>query len=378
MAQQEESLAIAPAPVMPSLPVEIALLRMSRAHPVKMQDLYVPPGHWTETFFQKPSRRERRAAQEEELAREDEAKQEEERQSALGKILVQLKQTATEPQAVPEPVVLYNTSKKKGFKPSRPKLESPSYMKRMVETVELIEMRSLKLFNTDEKEIDWLCGWMDGMTQQIIEKIREAADSFKSREQWSILAKVASGILAGISVLFGISLLTSPAGGVIVGGLLLASGILSIVNLIFEETHVWDWVAEKIAGDDKKLCDQLKAWIPAGVGMLSMLVGSAGTIGALFFEAFNMIREMLMAGKTVADIAKHIAKMAEGAASSKMLTAQAETEHMQTQVTLSDGNLKGALERLRQISSMVKRSCTAAHQMIANELKASQMQEIQG
>lgn len=385
MAQQEDSLAVSPQAVVPSLPVEIALHRISRAK-VSEREIYVPPGHWTEAYFQVPSKRERRrAAREQEADREEGAEREEESQSELSRLCREINRTATPSQSTPEPVVLYAESeaksKKRDFKPSSPRLDSPtspSYMKRMVDMVVKMETSATKMMRTEEDGIDWICGWIDSLSEKIIEHIRDAAEVFKNRESWSILAKVASGILAGISVVFGVSLLTTPAGGVLVGGLLIASGVLSIVNLILEETKVWDTVAEKIAGDDKKLRDQLKVWIPAGVGMLSMLVGSAGSIGAVFMGAFTMTHQMLMAGKTVAEIGKHISQMAEGVANSKMINAQAETQHMQTQVDLTDSSLKGALERLRQLGSMVNRACSSAHKIIAGSTKVAQMQEIQG
>lgn len=380
MAEQERSLAVVPPRGTPSLPVEIALHQMGRVK--EPPPHFDPPGpDWVKAYHQ-PKKRvalERGgSAARPEVPEEDE-------QSELRSILMRLQQTARPAQAKPEPVVLYAEAEekpqRKKYTPSTPALDSSTrvnHMKCVVRTCLAIEETSMKTVSSDEKGVDFLCDWMTQLSTQLIEHIREAGEIFKQRETWSILAKIASGILAAISLLFGISLVATPAGGMLVGGLLIASGLLSIVNLILEETKVWDWVANQIAGDDKKLSDQLKVWIPAGVGMLSALVGSAGSVAALFMEAFNMVQQMLLVGKTVTDIAKHISSMAEGVATSESIKSQAESEHIQTQIDMSDGNLRGALDRLKQVGGMVHRSISSAHRMIANSTKAAQMAEIQG
>ena len=385
MAQKEESLTVVAPGLIPSLPTEIALRRISKMHVQETSPYFDPQGpEWVKAYF--PQNRHREHSQEHASAESFD----EERHSALRKILVQLQRTSTPPQSPSEPTILYAEPKAKPklrtFTPSRPTLDAPDdapkpkghYMERVVGTVVSIEETSAKMIRSEEICIDWLCGWVSSLSQKLIEHIRDASEIFKQRESWSILAKVASGILGAISIVFGVSLVATPAGGMLVGGLLIASGLLSIVNLIFEETKVWDRVADKIAGDDKKLRDQLKCWIPAGVGMLSMLVGSVGSIGALFMEAFNRIKQMLLAGKTVTDIAKHIAKMAEGVATSESLKSQAETEHMQTQIDLTDSNLKGVIDTLKQIGGTVRRSFSSAHHSLELYARAAQMRDIQG
>lgn len=387
MAEQEKSLAVIPPGMTPSLPTEIALHQMSRMQVKEPSPLFDQPGNeWVKAYFPKTKKRERSGSEYRSGVQSEgipEAR-EEESQSELRSILLKLQRTATAPQAAAEPVVLYAepevNPKRKTFTPSKPTLDMPKvhYMKAHIDTILTIEKTSAKMIRSEETCIDWITGWISTLSNKLIEHIRDASEIFKQRETWSILAKVASGILAAISIVFGISLVATPAGGILVGGLLIASGFLSIVNLILEETKVWDWVATQIAGGDRNLRNQLRVWIPAGVGMLSMLVGGIGSVGALFMGAFDLVHKMLLMGKTATDIAKNIAQMAEGVASSESLKAQAETEYVQTQIDLTDTNLKGAIDTLKQISGSVKRSFSSAHRSLAGYARAAKMREIQG
>ena len=296
----------------------------------------------------------------------------EESGSALQSILMELKRTSTPPQADPEPVVLYSEPKKKK--------SSINYMEDLIGGMFLeIEKSSAKMIRSEEMCIDWLCGWVSSLSNRLIEHIREASELFKQNSTWSTVSKIASGILAAISIVFGLALWATPAGGPLVGGLLIASGVISILNLIMEETKAWDQVADAIAGDDIKLRNQLRIWIPASLNLASMIVGAAGSVGAsLFMASFTWTQQLIMMGKLAANTGKNITEMARGVASSQSLKSQAETEHMQTQIDLVDSNLKGIIDTLQQMSGSVKRTFSSAHRSLNGYMRSTQMREIEG
>jgi len=252
---------------------------------------------------------------------------------------------------------------------------SKHYMKEHVDTVLRVEESLSKVMKSEEECLEWLTEWISSLTEKMMEMIRENNAKLKEQSIWSNLSKIVSGILSSIALIFGISLVTSPAGGMAAGTLLIASSLLSILNLMFEETKMWEWTANTIAGDDQELKKTLRFWLPAGINILSLIIGSAGSLGALFMEAFNWTQQSLLMGKTAADIAKHIAKMKEGVIHSESLKIQAEGERLQTSLNLSDGPVNGALEVLKKMAEALKESCKGAREALSRN--ASLAREIQ-
>ncbi len=367
MGNSRENAVVVPHSVASPVPMEIYPHCMSNVRFKEPPSSFIsPPKNWYEPYLTDVLQRTKRQARAQTAVATAPTHTKVKIETELGGILSRLKQTMTMPKVNSAPVVLSSVpataKKQKGlFTPSKPKLDKPGdekvqghYMRDHIDTVLMIEKMGANVVETQESAIDWISGWINSLSEKMIKHIHEAAKKFQDRNMWSMLAKIASGILAAISVVFGASLIVSPAGGILVGGLLIASGILSIVNLVFEETKVWDWVADQIAGSDKKLRNQLRALIPAGASMISMGAGAAGSFGALFMESFNMVQTMLLMGHTVTEIGKNISSLAEGVNHSDYLKAKAETERVQTQMDLSDGQLGSTLSTLRQITKAVQ------------------------
>jgi hypothetical protein len=152
------------------------------------------------------------------------------------------------------------------------------------------------------------------LSGESIQRLRDAATHAQSSLFWSILQKAATCILSALSIVFGAALL-GVGGGALVGGAMIASGILAIANFSMTEGGGWDWVAKMLAAEDQSLHNQLKWILPAAVGILSGAIGVVGSVGSALFgvvqfgemvafiaqAAFGLFSGMTLLGKGTAD-----------------------------------------------------------------------------
>lgn len=189
------------------------------------------------------------------------------------------------------------------FMPAKPVLEPPVYTRseRMVEysLLQFLDKmdgvgHSLRLVNIES--LEECHKQMLEIQAQHIQKMNEAALRSQQESTWSLLKKIGSIILASISTVLGISLVATAAGSVL-GGLMIASGILTLVNLAFSETHVWDWVAEKLAKDNVDRQKLISTLLPAAVGGLCAIAGLAGSTGVALWAGLNFSQKLLVIGQ---------------------------------------------------------------------------------
>lgn len=114
-----------------------------------------------------------------------------------------------------------------------------------------------------------------------IQEMTEALQASSKRAQeagvWSMLQKAGSCILSTFNLLLGGSLFT--AGSPVLGTTLIASGVLSVANMAMTEVQGWNFVAERLAQNNKELKEQILFWPPLALnclsGALSAVAGSA-------------------------------------------------------------------------------------------------------
>jgi hypothetical protein len=224
-----------------------------------------------------------------------------------------------------------------------------------LQTVAKLEAVGLRKKQVEEEWLDFISFEMEELSHEALEKMKESAEKYNESWIWSTLRKVADCILSAINIIFGVTLVATGA-GTLIGGLLIASGILSLVNLVCVETRAWDKFAEAVAGKDKALRNQLRAWIPGAIGIASGVIGAAGSIGAVLFASLNLAQKGILMANTAANMAANIAKMGEGITYSENLQIQADREFLLSRIDSVENDLERSVKSLEKSMESLNRN----------------------
>ena len=118
---------------------------------------------------------------------------------------------------------------------------------------EILETLSLRVSQIKEK--------INEITTELTKKLKEAAERAQESVFWSLLKKVATCLLSAVSIVLGISLVAS-GGGALVGGAMIASGILSLANFALSESGLWDTIAQQLSRGNEDLKRKLQIILP--------------------------------------------------------------------------------------------------------------------
>ncbi len=117
--------------------------------------------------------------------------------------------------------------------------------------------------------------------QDLLKDLKEASEKAKESMFWSVLQKIANSILAALSIVVGITLLTNGASA-IVGGAMIFSGVVLITNMIMSEAGAWNSLAEKMA-DNAEDQQMIATLFPTIIGVVAGAVGFFGSISAFAY-----------------------------------------------------------------------------------------------
>lgn len=195
------------------------------------------------------------------------------------------------------------------YTPSKPTLEPPSTSP-LFDTFRTLETRTEPLIHR------WLHGREDRIEKHFSEiqamhteqarQMDEAVTASKNVSFWGILEDIASTVSAAIGFFFGTS--AALAGSTVVGGALIASGVLTVGNLAFKHGHVWGWVADQMAGNDKQLREQILTYLPSAVGLSATALSFAGAYGAWKYAGqtgFQVTNHLLQSTVNISDSLIH-------------------------------------------------------------------------
>lgn len=150
---------------------------------------------------------------------------------------------------------------------------------------------------------------MDELRIKMAQQIQENVNKSGWAKFWDILQDIGTCVLAAISAVIGISLVSTGAGSLI-GGAMIASGVLSIALLIGRKTGAVDWLAKEIAGDDEQLRKLLTMLIPGAVGVACGLLSLGGMIGA--WSSINIVQQALSIAQAAASISGGVLTLGRG------------------------------------------------------------------
>jgi hypothetical protein len=216
------------------------------------------------------------------------------------------------------------------FEPSKPVLEPPSF-NRNGRLAEYAVLKSIDNINTAGSGLLKLN--MDGLDDcheklkeiqaENSKKLTEAARRSQQNNVWTLLKKIGGVILAAVSTVLGVALISSGA-GTLIGGAMIASGILTIANLAFIETGVWDWIAEKLVHENQEKQKRLAVLFPTVVGLVCAVVGLAGSSGAILWTSLNIGEKILIFFQTALSMTQGLISIGEGVTKYRSLQTQAD------------------------------------------------------
>jgi hypothetical protein len=111
------------------------------------------------------------------------------------------------------------------------------------------------------------------MTEKAL-ALQKVAQRTIQEEAWSILQMVGTCVLATYNIALGFEMLSSSP---LLGGIIIAAGILSTANIAIEKTQGWNFIAEKLAKDNEDLRKQLLLFGPTVLNSLSLALSVLGT-----------------------------------------------------------------------------------------------------
>lgn len=179
-----------------------------------------------------------------------------------------------------------------------------------------------------------------------IQKLKAAAQRASESSFWSTLKKIATCLLSAISIVFGISLVAS-GGGALIGGAMIASGILSLANFAMGETGAWDWISKQLAGDNEERQKQL-AWIlPCAVGVVAGGIGLVGSIQGVASGAIQFAEKAVYVAQTALTIFSAATTFGSGVASARLIWAQSDVTKIQADLTVEQTNFDSLIEEVK-------------------------------
>jgi hypothetical protein len=180
------------------------------------------------------------------------------------------------------------------------------------------------------------------------EKLKEACERAQSAGVWDTLRRVGAMILGAVSAFLGLSLFAT-GGSTLLGGALVVAGVLSLANLAFADAGIWDWMAEKIAGDNEEKKKKIAFLIPCVLGVLACGLGLA-SLGALgMWGALPAMPRALVVVQTAANILT-IAGTAGGQISqARVAMSQADLQELQNKMSRNQHEVDRLSENIELI-----------------------------
>jgi len=207
---------------------------------------------------------------------------------------------------------------------------------------------------------------IEDLNAKDMERMRDAAEKASTSAVWSFLKKIATCILAAISVVIGISLVAT-GGGAIIGGAMIASGIFSIANLVLSEAGFWEWVAKKLANDNEDKRKKIAMILPAVVGIASGVIGIFGSVGSVVWSSLNLMQQALVIAHAIFGVVDGATTIGKGVADGRVLFAEADLAKSRLETILArykSENISKAVEEVLNYLGAVQEKASSMLKMI--------------
>jgi hypothetical protein len=143
-----------------------------------------------------------------------------------------------------------------------------------------------------------------------------------------VLKKIWSAFFSAVTAIFGLANIL--AGNLLIGAMLIASGILSLTILLCTEFGIWDEVAKKLAQEDQERQKQIAFCIPFTLSILSAGLALFGGIYDLTHSKEFLSNQFFFALLATCSILDGVVNIGQGVTQMRTLHSQAGLLKMQT------------------------------------------------
>lgn len=276
----------------------------------------------------------------------------------------------------PQSAIAYDTvapsaeSLRAGWTPERPRLTAPS---ELPGSQSMSEYRLLAVTNDTralgDDILETLSFRLQGVKDKIrevsaenMQKLKEAAERASSSDFWGILKKIATSLVSAVSAVFGIAILAT-GGSALVGGAMIASGVLSLANFALSELGTWDWIADLIAHDNEDLKKKLQWILPAAVGIIAAGIGIVGSVNGVVSGALNFAEKAASVVQTGLAIFGSAVTIGKGAADARITWTRADLKMIEAHLTAERENftttideIKGSMSEFKSVNSKTRKA----------------------
>jgi hypothetical protein len=202
----------------------------------------------------------------------------------------------------------------------------------------LLETFSLRLSNVKEK--------IRTISAENMQKLKESAERASSSNFWSTLQKVATSLLSALSIIFGVAIVAS-GGGALIGGAMIASGILTLANFALCEFGTWDWIADQIAHDNEDQKKQIAMILPAAVGLVAAGIGLVGSVHGVATGALQFAEKAVFVAQTAVSLFGAATTFGKGVADARLIWTRADLLKLQAHLTVARENFTSVIDEIR-------------------------------
>lgn len=177
------------------------------------------------------------------------------------------------------------------YTPSKPKLESPQphcLERKILDSLDRMYSSGAKWREMHIEDIENVEQKLKKVSEENSLKLKESAERTQNSNAWEYLKKAGAFLLAAISTVLGMALV-STGGGALIGGAMIASGITTLANLAFTEAGLWDWVATKLVHENEDLRRKVATLIPAAISLVCAGIGIVGGLGSTIPSLTNAL-----------------------------------------------------------------------------------------
>lgn len=257
-----------------------------------------------------------------------------------------------------------------GFKPSMPVLEPPSNFSKaaphkppmgyndmilaIISSLEDIHKVGGSIQLTQNKEFTTTQQKISELQEKELVELKEKAERAAQSGFWSFLQTIGSYILSAINVVLGLFL--ASQGSAIIGGVMIAAGLIEVANLAFSTCGIWSWLADYLAGENEELAQQLATILPGAVGLTAAALGVIGGIELFsMYHELDLAEQILVISKTAVTFGEGVATIGKGVANYKI--TQSESRKLL---------LEGQLEESGHLSEKLTESMGKMTEMLAD------------
>ncbi len=190
--------------------------------------------------------------------------------------------------------------------------------------------------------------------------LRDAALRARNSDWWSALTKIANAIFSAVSIVFGMAV-SASGGTALIGGAMIASGILSLANFALAEMGTWHWIADLLAHENEERKQQLAWMLPAAFGILAAGIGITGSVNGVASGALNFAEKAASVALGAVNIFQAATTFGSGVADYKRLHTEADLQLNNTERTIAQerfdlilDEVKGSMSEFRTVGAKTK------------------------